>query len=139
MGREVVGPDLGQSTAVALTSLATFENTSQVTGDSNQTSTSTTQTPPPTLTTFVPISTNFTTLAELASVTSGYAYFSQYDVPIYNTSAGVTSLQTVGSYSVNLYIDFGMRIVSGSANIVEVDIAESQAIAQDMKIAPTDF
>ncbi len=28
---------------------------------------------------------------------------------------------------------------SGSANIVEVDIPESQAVAQDMKIAPTDF
>jgi hypothetical protein len=28
---------------------------------------------------------------------------------------------------------------SGSANIVEVDMAESHAIAQDMKIAPTDF
>ena len=28
---------------------------------------------------------------------------------------------------------------SGSANIVEVHMAESQAVAQDMKIAPTDF
>ena len=28
---------------------------------------------------------------------------------------------------------------SGSANIVEVDIPESQAIAQDMKFTPTDF